>query len=1784
MTKGDMMRHWIPVVLFVLIGSLVIVGSSSADWPMFQGSLEKSGYYNGTLPEDDNVVWTFESSIFYLNTPVVADGVVYFSGYDYTMHAVDIRNGEEIWATQLDWATIQASAAVDVDNGLVYIGNLNTLFALDIDSGDIMWKFHNEKNFMETGWIEVSSPAVYNDFVYFGSVDGYLYKFPAEDPNGDGTMTFAEAEWAYLSGDLIPDSEGVFYAPITFCPELDLVLGATAVEGGANPGAMYAVNDADGSLEWRTELATNTPIVNISIPGMGSHSGSGPAYDVDAGANGIVWVPNGDRLYALDITDGSEEYVKTANNWIMGMTPSWDANNVYIGDDDGWITAYDKDTGAKSWDKDMGGPIRTSPVYDNNGNMYTVWNTWGSDYAYGVVSCFNMTTRNVVWEYNLTGFTLASFGVDDGMLFISVADVTPPRDSHLLFAFGDKSLEVDLQVKTVAATNPIEGSPSQIVAKVYNDGTMSAWDVDVEFYNGDPDGSGVLIGTAVAPRLRPGVSTPVFLELVPATSGKFDIYAVVDPDDDVDETIESNNVGSGEITVIPGMEAPTCSIDSISPSDLLQVASTTIEFYGSAADDGTVEYYTWTSSIDGFLSSNEDFDMSVQSLSPGAHYITFQVEDNDGMISANDSAMLFIRPGVNEDWYRSGGDVENTGYSPTNAPPLPTVEWAVDQDWDNDGAIYASPVLVDGVMYYSTWNATYAVDPEDGSEIWRYNDNDALTQAATTAVDADAGVVVASGRNLTVLDIDDGSLIWRKPLGAFEFSGPVIHGDRLYVHSLGDVNITCFNLTTGVEYWNFQVSGGYLYSSPAIGFDHLYVTSYSTDDDNEGYYATYGLDLDTGAVDWRWRLGDGTVAGIGVPFVGAALSIASPTVYSYGGSDYVVVGDITGNVYAFEPDGEAQPRDSIDSDGSGPTPLTGGQDDGDIIWSTDLAQDLIASTAYHDGRVYVITWFGNLYCLNAENGNTVWSEDYQMPFWGAPSITNDTLVLAGLDSYVYNIDITDGSLNWKYLTRPYTFHYSTPTPYGDALYFTGGHGPGAWWVDKVYKFSDFVDKPDLEAASSMVVLPDHIPVNETIQFMVGAANRGTADATAVISVYINETDMAHRLGASKIVIPAGGMNGFMVDWNTTNMSGEHTIIVVVSDPFDLLTGNNMAEVTAYVVKPGEKPLAEIDAIEPNPVERSSSNDIYFSGTGHSAANITDYLWNASGEFLSDEAEFTEYSDADVFSLGDNEITFTVKDDTGQWADEVTETLRITAPGSKPVAEILDISPNPANIDDMILFEGEGTSDRNITGYKWSWSGGTLSTLASFEEDADTFGTGSWPIYFEVEDEDGKKSATVSETLKVVSGDPPVVTISDPVDEEEVTGVITIYGNATSDEDVTLVEVAYGEVGAEPDFDTNGLDVDGTETWSAGWDTEEFSGKMEIHARATSRSGLESEVVLITVTITSTLPTVEITYPMGGDLTGTEVEITGTASDDSAVDKVQVKFGTSSWTLADDDSGNGSWSDWSYLWNISGYDDGDSITIRARATDDDGDFTQDSVTVKIVKPNLRPGIEIVFPGSGSGVLADTITVEGSASDDEEITRIQISVNDKTFSDPIELEVGDETYYYWYIQLDTTSYPANDHKLYARAQDNDGEFSNNASVDIRIDNRVPEAIIDSVKPGVAVWGKDTIIMKGHATMVGSDYNEDRDIAEWKWTTNRGGLLGTNATIVVKAEDLSVGVHEIELSVKGSNGKWSYAVSTQVNVRKAQSDGGSDDEWWEIPGMEATAAMTALAAAILLFRKRR
>lgn len=128
---------------------------------------------------------------FFLSSPTVVDGVVYFGSGDNFVYAVDAMTGALRWKFQTG-NVVHASPAVA--NGLVFIGSFDANFyALDAITGKQVWRFKTGEDAQAHLMTGIpGSAAVADGLVYFGCRDAHLY---ALDARSGGLR------WKYSAGN-----------------------------------------------------------------------------------------------------------------------------------------------------------------------------------------------------------------------------------------------------------------------------------------------------------------------------------------------------------------------------------------------------------------------------------------------------------------------------------------------------------------------------------------------------------------------------------------------------------------------------------------------------------------------------------------------------------------------------------------------------------------------------------------------------------------------------------------------------------------------------------------------------------------------------------------------------------------------------------------------------------------------------------------------------------------------------------------------------------------------------------------------------------------------------------------------------------------------------------------------------------------------------------------------------------------------------------------------------------------------------------------------------------------------------------------------------------------------------------------------------------------------------------------------------------------------------------------------------------------------------------------------
>lgn len=129
----------------------------------------------GALPSAEKMPDPWD---FYLSSPTVSAGAVYFGSGDSHLYAVDAKTGALLWSYKTG-DVVHSSPAVS--GGVVYAGSWDTYFyALNAATGALQWKFKTGEDAATHTMTGIQgSAAVANGTVYFGCRDANFYALDA---------------------------------------------------------------------------------------------------------------------------------------------------------------------------------------------------------------------------------------------------------------------------------------------------------------------------------------------------------------------------------------------------------------------------------------------------------------------------------------------------------------------------------------------------------------------------------------------------------------------------------------------------------------------------------------------------------------------------------------------------------------------------------------------------------------------------------------------------------------------------------------------------------------------------------------------------------------------------------------------------------------------------------------------------------------------------------------------------------------------------------------------------------------------------------------------------------------------------------------------------------------------------------------------------------------------------------------------------------------------------------------------------------------------------------------------------------------------------------------------------------------------------------------------------------------------------------------------------------------------------------------------------------------------
>jgi len=526
-----------------------------------------------------------------------------------------------------------------------------------------------------------------------------------------------------------------------------------------------------------------------------SYGTEGRVYSVAISADGEYIVAGSwdNKVYLFDKDSSTPLWNYTAGNSVRSVSISADGEYIAAGSDDNKVYLFGKDSSTPLWSSYSPSDYVTEIAISADGE-YIIAGSWDNK-----VYLFGKDSSTPLWSYDIDNY-ITSLSISADGEYIAAGG----GDSYLFHKDSStpiRNYPIEGEIAISANGKYIAGKGGRVLYLFDRNSSTPIWSSNstgnsthnVESVAISADGEYIVVGfnncyrcdatiylffnnippTATINSITP---SPARFDAEVAFSGsgsdsdgtviayEWSCYTDGFLSDEADFSITGFSVGMHSISLrvqdndgqwsewdvfvleIYPNTPPIGTIDSIEPSPAERGDEVT--FNGTGSDtDGTIVVYQWESSIDGELSTDEDF--SNNNLSLGQHTITFRVQDNDGTSNT-----------VNRELWIYASPVAIAGQDSTGTPGVPLQFSGAGTDEDGTITKYEWDFDGDGVF---EWSST-----ENGRELNIYNnegtytatlrvtDNEGFTGTDTVEITiSEKKIQIDDGGNVTVTDAEE---------------------------------------------------------------------------------------------------------------------------------------------------------------------------------------------------------------------------------------------------------------------------------------------------------------------------------------------------------------------------------------------------------------------------------------------------------------------------------------------------------------------------------------------------------------------------------------------------------------------------------------------------------------------------------------------------------------------------------------------------------------------------------------------------------------------------------------------------------------------------------------------------------------------------------------------------------------------------------------------------------------------------------------------------------------------
>ena len=248
---------------------------------------------------------------FYKIQPAIAGSSIYIAAADGTVEAFDKQTGKSLWDTELERPL---SGGVGVYGDALLLGSSDGfVLKLDANSGEVQWSTRLSGEVM-------SVPGSDGRMVLAHTLDGKLQG-----------LDFATGEVAWTYDSNVP--------VLTLRGSCSPLLNGNVAYVGFATGRVLAFDIANGGIIWEARVAIPQGRSEIER-----------VVDIDGTmtllGNELFVASYQGRIMAIDVTDGRKLWQNNVSSF-SGVSQGF--GNVYVADEDGTVTAYQRSGQGERW-------------------------------------------------------------------------------------------------------------------------------------------------------------------------------------------------------------------------------------------------------------------------------------------------------------------------------------------------------------------------------------------------------------------------------------------------------------------------------------------------------------------------------------------------------------------------------------------------------------------------------------------------------------------------------------------------------------------------------------------------------------------------------------------------------------------------------------------------------------------------------------------------------------------------------------------------------------------------------------------------------------------------------------------------------------------------------------------------------------------------------------------------------------------------------------------------------------------------------------------------------------------------------------------------------------------------------------------------------------------------------------------------------------------------------------------------------------------------------------------